>query len=427
MGLILLVNSLAQQVAEITAVANLLSEGGVNQILLVWLVDSVLILITMGLQSLIIDRFNRISFMRWIIFGFAISFGLLRLLYTSGAPTWLSYALLYLIGTQQLVFFPMMFWVLANDIFDLAQATRLFPIITSFGFLGRLFGIGISLIVPFFAGTYTIFKPEGLIVINAGFYLLIFGLIYFGMSKVKLHQAVQTHASVKETFTKGWDFVKEVPAFRYLAISIIALLISDAVIEFRFLVVSNNVYPDPLRYQNFYATYRLVLTIGAILLQTLFTSRVIASMTIKNTFFIKPFSVLVSSLWMLLQSGLISAFGGALFLRLSQNTIDEPTRKAFQSLVPDERRGRVSIFMESYLYFAGTFLGVALTGAIVWAGTHFGMTQYHLIYMGVSLVASLLAIWAIAQMRRVYDSSLLNWRLKRRQRGRSSVLDKLDF
>jgi len=42
------------------------------------------------------------------------------------------------------------------------------------------------------------------------------------------------------------------------------------------------------------------------------------------------------------------------------------------------------------------------------------------------VLAALFAIWAILKMRSVYESSLFNWRLKRRQR-RTSVLDKLDF
>jgi hypothetical protein len=42
------------------------------------------------------------------------------------------------------------------------------------------------------------------------------------------------------------------------------------------------------------------------------------------------------------------------------------------------------------------------------------------------MLASMFALWAIYRMRRVYDSSMFNWRLKRRQRA-ASVLDKLEF
>jgi hypothetical protein len=129
---------------------------------------------------------------------------------------------------------------------------------------------------------------------------------------------------------------------------------------------------------------------------------------------------------MLLQAGLAGAVGGVFAMRLSQYTVDEPTRKAFQSLVPEERRGRVSIFLESYLYFAGTVLGCLITGLIVIIGTLTGSQVYPTIYLALSALSAAYAVWMIERMRRVYDSSLLNWRLKRRQRGRS-VLDGIEF
>lgn len=426
MGFLLLINSLAQQISEITAISNFLSEVGVNQMLVVWIVDSMLILVTMGLQSLIIDRFNRIILLRVLILVFVLAFLLLRTLFVLGAPEWLSYGLWYLLATQQLVFFPVIFWILANDMFTVAQATRLFPLITSFDFVGRLLGIGISLAVPALMRSYSFFDPEGLLLISIFFYLVAFLIFAAGTRSVRLREVRQARESLVETLTEGRDFVREVSAFRYLALSIVALLVCDAIVEFRFLVVSGEAYPDPAHYQTFYALYRLALTVGSIFIQGLLTSRIIASLTIKNTFLVKPISTLLGSLWMFVQTTLVGAVGGVILLRLPQYTVDEPTRNAFQSLVPEERRGRVSIFMESYLYFLGTVLGCLIIGAIILWGVLSNYEGYFRVYLGVSIFAALFAIWAIYQMRQVYDSSLLNWRLKRRQRGKS-VLDGIEF
>jgi hypothetical protein len=53
-----------------------------------------------------------------------------------------------------------------------------------------------------------------------------------------------------------------------------------------------------------------------------------------------------------------------------------------------------------------------------------GASQY--IYLLVSVIAAGVALWATYRMWKVYDSSMLNWRLKRRQRGKS-VLDNIDL
>lgn len=427
MGLVLIINFLAQQISEITAISNFLSNVGGNWILVIWIVDSVLILVSMGLQSLIIDRFNRIVLMRWLILIFGGFFLLLRLLFYLGAPDWLGYGLWYLLATQQLVFFPVIFWILANDMFDMAQATRLVPLITSLGFVGRLLGIFVSLAVPPLMKAYPLLQPEGLLLISAAMYFLTLAVFAAGTRRIALRQTTVPHETVRETLTEGRDFVREVPAFRYLAFGTMALLAVDVVIEFRFLVVSNQTYPNSADYQTFYALYRLVLTVASMLIQGFFTSRIISSLTIKNTFLVKPLATLAGGLLMLLQPGLAGAVGGAFLMRLSQYSIDEPTRKSFQSLVPEERRGRVSIFLESYLYFAGTVLGCLVTGGIVIAGILLGASPItNIVYMTLGVLTAGFAVWAILNMRRVYDSSLLNWRLKRRQRGRS-VLDNIDF
>jgi AAA family ATP:ADP antiporter len=55
-----------------------------------------------------------------------------------------------------------------------------------------------------------------------------------------------------------------------------------------------------------------------------------------------------------------------------------------------------------------------------------GLNDPFVFYLAIALLAAGVAVWAILNMRRTYDSSLLNWRLKRRQRG-ASVLDNIEF
>jgi ATP/ADP translocase len=425
LGFLLLANAVAYQVSDIVAVSGFLSAGGVNQILIVWFADSLLIFLAMGLQSLIIDRFDRITLVRWIIFGFALVFIILRLLFVFETMAGINYALLYLVAEQQLLFFPLLFWILANDIFDMAQSKRLFPLIASLSFVGKLLGIGIAIVSPNLLAQLGV-KPAEILLLSVFLYMVSFMVMTLGLQKVKLRETTPQRETVRETLTEGWGFVKEVPSFRFLALAVVALLICDTVIEFRFLTVSDERFSDPAQYQTFYSLYRLGLTVAGFVIQGFFTSRIIARLNLKDAFFIKPISVLVGALSMILQPGIVGSVLGVVLLRLPQYTVDESSHKAFQALVPEERRGRVSIFMDSYLYCAGVIVGCLLTGGIVVVGILSGSASYFYVYLGLAAVASCIAIWAVSRMRAVYDASLLNWRLKRRQRGKS-VLDKLDF
>jgi AAA family ATP:ADP antiporter len=424
LGLLLLGNSLALQVSAIVSISNFLSEGGVNNILIVWLVDYLLILLMAGLQSLIVDRFERVRLIRWMAFGFALVFTCLRLLFTFKAPGWLNYSLLYLVAEQQLLFFPLVFWILANDVFDMAQAKRLFPFIASWGFVGKLLGIGIAAVSPGLFARLDI-KSEEMLTINILIYLLAYLLLLGGLRGIKIRRTSQKSETVRETLTEGWGFVREVPSFRYLMLAMVALG-CDIIIEFRFLVISDAVFRDPGSYQTFYSLYLLGVTLAAFAIQSFLTSRVIEGIGLKNTFLFLPFTILTGATWMIALPGIVSGVGGMALMKLTRDTVDESARKSFQALVPEERRGRVSIFMDTYLFATGSIIGCLVAGAIVLAGLRLNIANYFYIYLAFVVLAALFASWAIFKMREVYDSSLFNWRLKRRQRG-ASVLDKLEF
>jgi hypothetical protein len=113
-------------------------------------------------------------------------------------------------------------------------------------------------------------------------------------------------------------------------------------------------------------------------------------------------------------------------MKVSRNTVDEATSNSFQALIPEERRGRVALMMNNYTPAIGYILGSIVAGAVVYGGSGssgFGVT---FAYLGISVAAGFLAVLAIVRMRRTYDDSLFNWRLKRRRRA-SAVLNRLEL
>ncbi|MDQ4077679.1 MAG: hypothetical protein M3220_15715 [Chloroflexota bacterium] len=427
LGILLFGNSLAQQLAEITAISNFLSTSGVNTIPAIWVIDSLLIILVTGLQSLLIDRFDRITLIRGLSIGLLLVFAILRLMFILNAPLWLNYGLLYLVAEQQWLVFPLVFWILTSDIFDMAQAKRLVPLIASGGLAGKLSGIAVASVSPGLFEQFQI-RPEEVLTANVLVYLLIYVIALQGLRHARIRRTVQQSETLRETLVEGWAFVREVPSFRYLTAATLALILCDTIIEFRFLVVSDAFFEsDPQAYQTFYSLYRLGMTVAAMLVQGFLVSRIIEKTELKNVFLISPVMVLAGATWMLAAPySLVSAVGGVLLQKLPVLTVDQPARRAFQALVPEERRGRVSMFMDSYLFAAGTIVGALVTGATVVIGLQFNISGYFYIYLIVVLLSALFAFWAIHQMRAVYDRSLFNWRLKRRQR-RSSVLDRLEL
>src|SRR5262249_25657368 len=155
----------------------------------------VVILITAALASLIVDRYDRVQLLRWTTFGFAMAFLALRMLALTSVPAQVNAALLYIMSQQQWLVFPMFFWVLANDIFEIAQAKRLIPVISSWSFIGKIIGIGATIAVRllFQAGVLSIpaLNVETVLLINIATYLACFLLITVGMRNIKLRDTGQ--------------------------------------------------------------------------------------------------------------------------------------------------------------------------------------------------------------------------------------------
>lgn len=424
LGFALLANALAMQVSGIVAISGFLSSGGVNGFLVVLLVDYAFILITGALQTLVIDKFDRKTLIQWVTLLFAFLFVILRMMFVFKAPEWLNYSLMYILAEQQLILFPLVFWVLSNDIFKIAEAKRLFPLISGFSFIGKLIGIGISLISPSLFPRLGI-QPEEILTLNIMVYMLAFMILWGGLNKIQVRKTVVQTETLGETLREGWKFMLDVPAFKYVMYAIIALAVADTLIEFRFVVVTDSVYNTQAAYQTFFSTYRLILTILSLVVQAFVTGYLIKEMQIKNTFLFFPAVALIGVLGMMLLPGVSMAIAAMASVKLIRDTINESGRKSFQGLVPEERRGRVSTLMESYLPSIGTMLACVVGIAIVYLGQLL-LEDVAVLYLAVAGVAAAMALYAVLKMRTVYDSSLLNWRLKRRQRRTQTALfDKL--
>ncbi len=428
LGFLLMGNSAALAISNVVSVSGFLSEVGVNELLIVWIVDMLLVTLATGLQSLIVDRFQRINLLKWISFSFALIYVVLRMMFVFGVPGWINYSVLFLLTEQQWLFFPLIFWLLANDLFEIAQSKRVFPVIASGTFVGQIIGLGIAAAAPGLLSRMDISSTE-LLSMNVLIYLVIYIMIAEGLRHVHITQRPRQQETIREALTEGWGFVREVPAFRYLMLAMLMTVLAFTIVEFHFLAVTSTDHSlsDADSFQTFYSLYNLGVTVLAIIVQTLLTGRLINRAGLKNIFLIFP-TILMGGITciLLFPTNLISVIAGLGLPRLTRSTIDEPARKSFQALVPAERRGRVSMFMDSYLFAGGAIAGSFILGAIILAEELLGPVEKHTIYLSIAAAATVAAVWFALKVRGAYDASLLNWRLKRRQRA-SGVLDKLTF
>lgn len=427
--IVIAANAISLEGSYVIATSGFLKTLKIEQFPLLGLLDMAVLLVVSGFYALLIDRIPRLKFIQGMLIGLAVFHLIFRLLFAYEAPTWLTYPGLYLIAEQQYILFPLAFWVFANDRFSVAQSKRLFPLIATGGLVGQMIGSGVA------GGSAKLFESRGihpseLLIFNAILFLLAFAVLSMNTGSV----ATTTRQSggdfnIRDMLTTGFDFVRNVPSFRFLAFSMLAIGFALAIIEYHFLYTSDQAFKNVADFQTFYGIYRMTLPLSTLLLQGFLAGKILKQAGLKNTFPIMPVVLMVAIGTMMSIPNVVGGAIGRFLARLTRNSIDRPAHQTLQGLIPEERRGRVSTFMSSYLYVIGDFLGSGLLVFTIFAVSRGWLpaSASFYIYLGVALVIVGLGFYAIWRMRAVYDQSLLDWRLARRKRGGGqSVISKLD-
>lgn len=427
--ILLAVNQIALEGSYILSTSGFLKQLQVEQFPLLWLADMVVILLVSGVYSLVVDRVARLKLVSGLLVGLTAVFILFRFLFVNGAPAWLTYPGLYLAAEQQYVVFPLAFWALANDRFTVAQSKRLFPLIATGGLIGQVIGGTLG------AASASIFTQLGIdsweiLSINAG--LMLIALLLLLLTARRVTEASRqdvSHVALRDTVETGLDFVRNVPSFRYLALSMLATGFVLVIIEYYFLFTADQTFAATSEFQTFYGIYRVALTLATLIFQGFITGRLLTRTGLKNTFLLGPGTMVAAVSAMLLVPGIVGGAIARFVGRLVLTATDRPACQTLWGLIPEERRGRVSTFMSSYLYVLGNMVGSTLLLIVIplaaFADLRLGDTA--MLYLLATLIVALFGFFFIWRMHEEYDQSLLNWRLaRRRRRGNKKINKKLD-
>jgi ATP/ADP translocase len=422
------IDMLVLELSDVVATAGFIGQIGVSGILWLWSIDMVITLVVTSAFGAVIDRMSRVKLLTWLLGGLTAVYLALQVLFRIGAPSWLTYPALYIMADLQLSVFPLIFWTLANDVFSMSEGKRLFPIIGAGSALGSILGNGLAA-----AAAVVITRTGGselnLLIVAAALLFSGIPLLWwaFRNKTIRARQSREAQPSVRENLRVGYDFFKNVPLFKYLAVVMLLAGLTLTIVEYNFLSVTNQTLTTGLQFQAFYGVYKMVLIGSIFLTQSLITSRLLKKVPLKNAFLALPVTLVLVSSCVLFVPGLLGAALGRFLARLVQRSWDDPTRKSVQGMIPDERRGRITIVMDSYFYTIATLIGCLTIGGLQlaesWGWLASGMSVT--IYLVITAVASIGGVWAAFRLRKAYDQSLLNWRLARARR--KSVLDGLEF
>jgi ATP/ADP translocase len=431
---ILAITTLVLELSDVIATGGFVSKVGPSNIFWLWIVDMIVSLVTVGIYAMAVDRMERVRLTKYLMIAFAIIFLALRFVFSLGTPDWISYPILYIVTDQIYAVFPLAFWAMVNDQYTAAEGKRLFPIITMGTMIGSVLGNGLAAFSAWMlkqsGDDPSSLLPLGSLILLAGFVLL---EIVFSKRTVHARTSHDDTVDIKQTLQVGIDYIRNVPIFGFLALSMLLSGGAFAIIEYHFLYsVDLSVSQDPLQFQAFYGIFKIILIVSTLLVQAFVSGKLMERIGLKSSFIIQPIALAAGAALAIFVPGIYGAAGGRYVVRLVQQAWDEPARKSLQNLIPDERRGRVSVVIDRYFYDLSTIIASVILGLLLFFGSRAMVTQTYIymytiiyFYLGLAVVASLVAIWAGYRIRATYDESMLDWRLARSRR--KSILTGIEF
>ncbi|MCS7071623.1 MAG: hypothetical protein NZM00_08965 [Anaerolinea sp.] len=263
LALLLFFNSMILESNEVVATSGFISSIGISQILLVWAIDMTIVIVTSGLYSLFVDNTDRRRLVVGLYFGFSIVYLALYSFFNFVDDSMIGYGVLLVVNDQQWLLFPLVIWALANDMFNISEAKRLFPIMGSAAFIGGIVGnIVAAATAQIVTTNYTLLLFNAVLILSGGV-LLSFVLRRITLVTRRSKSAERVSAILQE----GFGFIREVPIFRYLTFAMILLGVGLNAIEFEFLRSVFSIYSDPSQLQTFYGIFKVAVAVGLLILQ----------------------------------------------------------------------------------------------------------------------------------------------------------------
>lgn len=419
MALALALLAFAGYLTEVVASSQMLALAGPGVLLVIFPLGGIGLIALALFQFRYVDHRARLPMIRAVALGYAIAFMIVvGMLSQSWLPV-LAVGLAWLLADQLTFLMPLLVWSLASDEFNVAESRKVYPWIVTWTYAGQVIGLALSAVSPWLLTRVDI-PLTSLLVLDP--IICLFIAIWLPLVLKGSHAAKGSAQpeNLREAITSARDFIEGVPVWRHFLLASVLTFVAGATLYLVFLANAEGIYgSDAAALQSLLGWAGLAWFLVCWAIQAWGAERLQNRIGIPGVLLVLPVSLVVAGL--LLAVGSVTGSLGVLIAGVSfwlvpRWSIDENARRSALALVPDERRARVS-FVVDLLPVA---LGLIVSGPLALIGLLIG--QYWLIALACAVIAAI-AIRPSLRVRREWEDSLLNWRLRRRKQNRGLFLE----
>ena len=418
MALALALVSVVGFLTETVAATQLISLAGAQSLFWVYPLGGVGLIFLAVLQFRFVDQHARLTVLRIATLFYALGFIILLLLLGSSIAPVISVAIIYLLGDQLNFLIPLLIWSLAGDEFNVAEGRKIFGWIIAWTYGGQVAGLILATASPAIFSQIEIPLPTILVLDPL---VCLFVGIWLPRQLKGTFAAKGSHKSetFREAVSGAADFINGVPVWRTLLFGSIITFIGGMTVFLSFMTGESDLLgSDAGSLQTFFGAVMLGSLVICLITQIFCAERLQEAIGIPGVLIILPVMTVLAGLLLavgiVLQSLPLLALGLACWF-IPRWSIDENARRGALALVPDERRTRVSFIVDllpisTGLIIAGPLAAIAYLTGYLWA---------------IPLLGAVITVFAIPlafKVKRGWEDSLMNWRLRRRKQNRTLAL-----
>jgi Cyclic nucleotide-binding domain/TLC ATP/ADP transporter len=335
-----------------------LKRYGVEYLPIVNMLNAVATFVIMGVMTGMVGRYPGARLLGWLFVFCGATVTTIWALIPYGFD--FLYPLLFMLKSQYEVLLALLFWNLANDLFNTRQSKRIFPLVTAGGVVGQILG---SFGTPWFTRLLPI---DNLLLV----YLVITLCGALAVSRMarrfptllfteKNKSGTQKRTSMIGEFRNIRPLLKESKLIWLLILLTFVPNVVIPIMNYQFNFAVNEQFATESGMLQFFGYFRGVLNIISLVI-LLFVGRIYGRFGLPVALMFHPFNYLLVFFSFLLRFDAITAMYARMSANIVRTTINIPAMAVLQGLFPESYRAIVRPFLRGTVVRIALFLGSGL-------------------------------------------------------------------
>lgn len=335
-----------------------LKRFGVEYLPLVMMANSIVTFFIMAVLTGIMARLPGARLLFYMLIFCGTTVAALRFVIPLGFD--FIYPVMYVLKAQYEALLALVFWNLANDLFNTRQSKRLFPLITAGGVIGGIIG---SFGTPFLARAISM---DNLMLA----YLCTTTLCAIAVKKMganfpallvsdKKEKKAKRRTSVIEEFKKIIPIMKDSTLVKILVLLTFLPNVAIPILNYQFNFTVNQQFATQSGMLTFFGYFRGSMNIVSLII-LLFIGRIYGRWGVPVILMFHPFNYMLAFLAFLLRFDIFSAMYARVSTNVIRTTMNNPGRAVLMGLFPVSYRAVIRPFLRGTVVRIGILLGAGI-------------------------------------------------------------------